>query len=142
MIEESDVPMLRRWKLEEFNDHSNAELVDFDGTMTTGGYPHIGDPYESTLRFIRHLKSDMGKLIVIWTCRTSLYLCKTSIRQHRVIRDMEKWLYAHGIKVDGILMHDKPICGLYIGDETLNPADLFESTGSEGDDHGVVVSEL
>lgn len=139
MIDEPEIPMLRRWKLEEFNDTCNAELVDFDGTMTTGGYPYIGDPYESTLQFIEHLRSDMEKLAVIWTCRTSMYLCKTTIKQHQVIREMEKWLHDHDIEVDGILMHDKPICNLYIGDETVNPADLNESVGYKGDDHGVVV---
>lgn len=142
MIEEPEVPMLRRWKLDEFNDDSNAELVDFDGTMTTGGYPHIGDPYESTLRFIKSFRSNMGKLAVIWTCRTSMYLCKTPMNQHQAIREMEQWLHEHGVEVDGLLMHDKPICNMYLGDETLNPADLKSVEYGKEDDHGLVVPEV
>jgi len=139
MIDEPEVPMLKRWKLEEFNDTRNAELVDFDGTITTGGYPTIGDLYESTLRFIKHIRENMGRLAVIHTCRTSMYLCKTTMEQHRVIREMERWLHEHGVKVDGILMHDKPICNMYLGDETVNPADLESVDYGKGADHGLVV---
>ena len=127
MIDEQQVPMLRRWSLEEFNDTHGAVLVDFDGTMTTGGYPTIGDPYRSTLRYVEHLRSDMGKLVVIWTCRTSMSLCKTAMGQRRAIQEMEKWFHEHDAKVDGILMAEKPITSLYLGDETLNPNDLADA---------------
>jgi len=114
-----DQPSLRQWALEEVN-QSGVVLLDFDGTMTTGGYPEIGDPRESVLEYVRIERSG-GRVIVIWTCRTSMYLCKTLIAQTEAVRGIAKWLHENMVEVDGILMHDKPICGLYIGDETMHP---------------------
>jgi len=50
-----------------------------------------------------------------------MYLCKTPINQTEAVRLIERWLHANMIELDGILMHEKPICALYLGDETMNP---------------------
>jgi hypothetical protein len=115
----SDIPKLRRWSLEEVNE-SNVILCDFDGTLTSGGYPEIGEPNEFVLEMVRNQRSG-GEKVVLWTCRTSMYLCGTSIKQKVAIEAIEQWLHQNMSELDGILMHDKPICLLYMGDETVNP---------------------
>ena len=125
-LNEPAVSPLQRWTLEEVN-QSMVTLLDFDGTLTDGGYPNIGDLNGLMAEFIANIRS-LGDKVIIWTCRTSMYLCKTPIRQTEEIRAMARWLHSNMVIVDGILMHDKPICSLYIGDETMNPDQLAIST--------------
>jgi ribonucleotide monophosphatase NagD (HAD superfamily) len=42
--------------------------VDFDGTLVKHLYPHIGEPIQENIDFIKYLQSKGWKLI-LWTCR-------------------------------------------------------------------------
>jgi hypothetical protein len=117
-----DPVSLRRLTLEEVQ-QGGLHLVDFDGTMTTGGYPDIGEYRPKVIAYLSLLRTTAP--VVIWTCRTSLALCKTPIDVSEAVRQIEAWLTENEIdQIDGILMHDKPICISYIGDETIHPDEI------------------
>jgi len=113
---------LCRLTLEEVQ-QGRLHLVDFDGTMTTGGWPSIGKPRPKVIAYLSILRTTAP--VVIWTCRTSMALCKTPIGVSEAVRQIEAWLTENEIgHIDGILMHDKPICITYTGDETIHPDEI------------------
>lgn len=59
--------------------------VDFDGTLSMGPYPEIGNPKPYAVEMMNKLKDD-GHYIILWTCR----------RGER-LEDALNWLLEQGI---------------------------------------------
>lgn len=64
--------------------------VDFDGTLSMGPYPEIGNPKPYAVEMMNKLKDD-GHYIILWTCR----------RGER-LEDALNWLLEQGIPFDRI----------------------------------------
>lgn len=68
--------------------------VDFDGTLSMGPYPEIGNPKPYAVEMMNKLKND-GHYIILWTCR----------RGER-LEDALNWLLEQGIPFDRINAHE------------------------------------
>lgn len=68
--------------------------VDFDGTLSMGPYPEIGNPKPYAVEMMNKLKDD-GHYIILWTCR----------RGER-LEDALNWLLEQGIPFDRINAHE------------------------------------
>lgn len=116
---------LKQWTLDMVNQTAGIVLVDFDSTITSGGYNNIGDPQPWVVRFIESERTVACHKVVIWTCRTSPLMSPTPMDRRRAVWTVSAYLEKHGIEVDGILMHPKPHASRYVGDETINPLSLM-----------------
>lgn len=68
--------------------------VDFDGTLSMGPYPEIGNPKPYAVEMMNKLKDD-GHYIILWTCR----------RGERLEAALN-WLLEQGIPFDRINAHE------------------------------------
>lgn len=50
-------------------DRPMVHAVDFDGTLTTNGFPNIGDLRKNVVEKVRQRKEN-GGIIILWTTRT------------------------------------------------------------------------
>ena len=59
--------------------------VDFDGTIVTQNWPHIGDLIPGALPALQEWTA-RGHTIIIWTCRAGKQLdeCKAWLKAHRI----------------------------------------------------------
>lgn len=123
---------LKRFTNEEIGDSYNTCGIDFDGTLTQGGYPNIGEPIAHAQVLIDRLKK-LGYKLIIYTCRTSPYLLSIrKITLDKAIEEIEEWLEKHGITgIDGIIPIDKPLFDRYIGDEAWNDRSTCKLLGIE-----------
>jgi len=87
--------------------------VDFDGTIAT--YDHyefgkFGEPIHDVIAKIHELYYDREFKIFIQTTRSWAEYGK-----------LKKWLIAHSVPYEGIIMGGKPIAEVYIDDRGVNP---------------------
>ncbi len=91
-------------------------MVDFDGTLTTGGRFWVeGDKHPPNKKMIEWTNNQYkkGNVIIIFTARP-----------YEVMRETVAWLIKHGIKYHGINM-DKPGAQMYVDDKSINPESII-----------------
>lgn len=90
-------------------------MVDFDGTLTTGGRFWVKDeihpPNQKIINWVNN-QYHKGNVIIIFTARP-----------YEVLRETVAWLIKHGVKYHGINM-DKPGAQMYLDDKAKNPEDI------------------
>jgi len=79
--------------------------VDFDGTLSMGPYPEIGNPKPYVVEIMNKLKSD-GHYLILWTCR-----------QGKRLEDALNWMLEQGIPFDRINAHEPQNLAFY-GDDS------------------------
>lgn len=86
-------------------------MVDFDGTLTTGGRFWTDDIHPPNKKMIDWVNNQYikGNVIIIFTARP-----------YEIMRETVAWLIKHGVKYHGINM-DKPGAQIYVDDKTFNP---------------------
>lgn len=91
-------------------------MVDFDGTLTTGGRFWTNDVHPPNQKMIDWVNNEYhkGNVIIIFTARP-----------YETMRKTVAWLIEYGVKYHGINM-DKPGAQMYIDDKSINPNELFE----------------
>ena len=110
---------LKRFTNEELGDTNNVCGLDFDGTLTVGGYPEVGKPQPYAKLFVERLRKVFK--VILYTCRTAPVLLKRrKITLDQAITEIEEWLEKHDIEIDGICPMPKPLFDRYIGDEAFN----------------------
>ena len=71
--------------------------VDFDGTLSNGHYPHIGQPNKPLFDALIKLKAQ-GHNIVLWTCREDIQLqqavdwCKEQGLEFDAVNENVPWI--------------------------------------------------
>lgn len=92
-------------------------MVDFDGTLTTGGRFWVADevhpPNQKMIEWVNK-EYRKGNCIIIYTARP-----------YEVMRDTVAWLIKNGVMYHGINM-DKPGATKYVCDKSINPKDMFK----------------
>ena len=94
--------------------------VDFDGTLSNGEYPNIGEP---NLALIEHLKKKKAKgqaTLILWTCRGGESLIEAV-----------KFCKKYGLDFDYINRNDEEMVKKYGNDNRKIYADVYI------DDHAV-----
>lgn len=110
---------LKRFTNEEIADTYKTCGLDFDGTLTQGGYPEIGEPQAHAKQLVERLREEFK--VILYTCRTAPVLLKRrGMTLSMVVAEIEEWLEEHDIEVDGITTMPKPLFDRYIGDEAFN----------------------
>ena len=95
-------------------------LIDFDNTLAKRyNFPEIGEPINGAMELLEWLR-DEGYDICIYSCRTSPDLFKHAIDRREQARKIEEWLERNKMPYTEVLLRDKPIADLYIGDEAVN----------------------
>ena len=103
--------------------------VDFDGTLSYGKWPEIGEPNTGLIRFLNERKKRGDKLI-LWTCREA-----------DTLNDAVEWCKMQGLEFDAINDNlpeviekynwnsRKISCDFYIDDRAVsqNMYQLFET---------------
>ena len=78
--------------------------VDFDGTLSNGHYPHIGQPNKPLFDALIKLKAQ-GHSIILWTCREDIQLqqavdwCREQGLEFDVVNENVPWLGFYSRKV-------------------------------------------
>lgn len=77
-------------------EQSNIIAVDFDGTISASGFPHIGPLVPGAKETIQALR-DNGHKVFLWTMRgNDMY------REHAdLLAEVKEWLAEEGIELDG-----------------------------------------
>lgn len=71
-------------------EYAEVYAVDFDGTLSFGEYPELGEPNMELIEFLKEKQAE-GDKIVLWTCREGDHL-KSAI----------KFCMGYGIQFDAI----------------------------------------
>lgn len=116
---------LKPWTLDMVNQTDEVVLVDFDNTITSGGYNEPGPPYPWVVRYIKTAREVGCQKIVIWSCRTSPWMSPTPMDRKKAGWEIARYLREHNIVVDGILWHPKPCVKRIIDDTAINPLTLM-----------------
>lgn len=110
---------LKRFTNEEIGDTNATCGLDFDGTLTTGGYPVMEGPRPHAKELVRRLRKLFT--VILFTCRTTpVLLERRKITVDQAVAEIEEWLEEHGIEVDGICLLPKPLFDRYIGNEAFS----------------------
>lgn len=78
--------------------------VDFDGTLSNGHYPYIGQPNRPLFDILIKLKSQ-GHSIIFWTCREDIQLqqavdwCKEQGLEFDAVNENVPWIGFYSRKV-------------------------------------------
>ena len=78
--------------------------VDFDGTLSNGHYPHIGQPNKPLFDALIKLKAQ-GHTIVLWNCREDIQLqqavdwCKEQGLEFDAVNENVTWIGFYSRKV-------------------------------------------
>lgn len=94
--------------------------VDFDGTLSNGEYPNVGEP---NLALIEHLKKKKAKgqaILILWTCRGG-----------ESLQEAVKFCMKYGLDFDYINRNDEEMVKKYGNDNRKIYADVYI------DDHAV-----
>lgn len=109
-------------------------VVDFDKTINSKPYPHIGEPTPGVKEAFQKMK-DMGYEIQILSCRTNPEVTKYQIDRQEQCRVMERYLKEYGIPYDVVLSEYKPVAHYYIDDRAIefngNWSDVIEKINNK-----------
>lgn len=96
-------------------DHDEFQIVavDFDGTLCSDCYPHIGAPNQPLIDQLISWKTDHKKLI-LWTCRAG-----------QALSEAISWCYEHGLNFDAINENLPEIIAKYGSDSRKITADIY-----------------
>ena len=96
--------------------------VDFDGTLSFGTWPDVGEPNAPMIEYLKKWRS-CGNKVILWTCRAGEALDKAVA-----------WCHKHELQFDAINDNlpeivekygnnsRKITCDYYIDDRALQPA--------------------
>lgn len=87
--------------------------IDFDGTLVSDNFPHIGTPNESLIRFAK-LWRKAGAKLVLWTCRNDERLL-----------DAVAFCSSNGIQFDAINQNIPEVIQMFGGDTRKVYADVY-----------------
>lgn len=93
-------------------------LIDFDKTITSGGFPEPKEPRVGAKESLEYLIK-IGYEIYIYSCRTSRDVFSRPIDRKMQILLMESYLKKYDIPFTEVLGEEKPVADLYIGDEAI-----------------------
>ena len=104
--------------------------MTFDGTLSNGHYPCIGQPNKPLFDALIKLKSQ-GHNIILWTCREGEAQAAAVL-----------WCAGHGLYFDAVNANVPERAALYGGDSRKVSADIYiddravSPMGKWGDEHG------
>ena len=67
--------------------------VDFDGTLSLGTYPYIGEPNKDLIAYLINARSN-GEKVILWTCR-----------EGELLDEAVKWCRGMGLEFDAVNDH-------------------------------------
>jgi len=89
----------------------------------------MGKPTKGVKEALQKIR-DKGCYIRIFSCRTSIEVCRHPIDRSEQVRKMEAYLDEHEIPYDEVLNKDKPI-GIYIDDKAIGFRDNWDQVLEE-----------
>lgn len=104
----------------EMKNHKTI-AVDFDGTLSFGRWPDVGEPNTELISFLKNW-SNKGNKLILWTCRTG-----------QALEIAVKWCEQQGLCFDAINDNlqeyielygsnsRKICCDYYIDDKSIHP---------------------
>lgn len=93
-------------------------IIDFDKTITSGGWDEIGPPKDGVVEALTKLK-EMGYDIYIWSCRTSEEVFSSSFKRKEQVDKMKNYMDKNNIPYTDVINRDKVVADIYIGDEAF-----------------------
>ena len=99
--------------------------VDFDGTLVTDEYPHIGEPIYDIIKWCKEQKLQ-GNTLILWTCRSGKYLDDALTFCNRVGLNFD---YVNCNTIENIIKHDgrdtrKIYADIYLDDKSMRNIDI------------------
>lgn len=87
--------------------------VDFDGTLCSNNWPHVGEPNTDLIEHLIHLRG-LGARLILWTCRSG-----------NMLNEATAWCKEHGLEFEAVNENLPDLISLYGNDSRKVCADEY-----------------